>query len=61
MRARGMEKSFGVAGVAEGFETRDWLVNTLGARFMLAQMDVALISAGARRTAAAIPGVRSVF
>ena len=52
-------KIFGVAGISDNSETQDWLVNTLGARFMLAQMDLTLISAGARRTIAAIPAVQS--
>jgi 2-keto-3-deoxy-L-rhamnonate aldolase RhmA len=54
------EKVFGVAGISGYSKTQDWLINTLGARFMLAQMDLALIAAGARRTIAAIPAVRSV-
>jgi 2-keto-3-deoxy-L-rhamnonate aldolase RhmA len=53
-------KVFGVAGISDNARTQDWLVNTLGSRFMLAQMDLTLISAGARRTVAAIPAVRSV-
>ena len=53
-------KVFGVAGISDDSKTQDWLVNTLGARFMLAQMDLTLMSAGARRTIAAIPAVQSV-
>ena len=53
-------KVFGVAGISDDSETQDWLINALGARFMLAQMDLTLISAGARRTIAAIPTVQSV-
>jgi 2-keto-3-deoxy-L-rhamnonate aldolase RhmA len=53
-------KVFGVAGISDDPETQNWLINTLGARFMLAQMDLTLISAGARRTIAAIPAVQSV-
>jgi 2-keto-3-deoxy-L-rhamnonate aldolase RhmA len=53
-------KVFGVAGISDNSETQEWLVNTLGARFMLAQMDLTLIAAGARRTIAAIPDIRSV-
>jgi 2-keto-3-deoxy-L-rhamnonate aldolase RhmA len=52
-------KVFGVAGISDNSETQEWLVNTLGARFMLAQMDLTLVSAGARRTVATIPVVRS--
>ena len=53
-------KVFGVAGISDDSKTQDWLINTLGARFFLAQMDLTLISAGAHRTIAAVPAVRSV-
>jgi 2-keto-3-deoxy-L-rhamnonate aldolase RhmA len=53
-------KVFGVAGISDDSKTQDWLVNTLGARFMLAQMDLTLISAGARRTIATIPAIQPV-
>jgi 2-keto-3-deoxy-L-rhamnonate aldolase RhmA len=53
-------KVFGVAGISDDPKTQDWLINTLGARFMLAQMDLTLISAGARRTMVAVPAVQSV-
>jgi 2-keto-3-deoxy-L-rhamnonate aldolase RhmA len=52
-------KIFGLAGVYDKPEVQDWAINTLGARFMLVQQDISLISAGAPRAASAVPEVKS--
>lgn len=43
-RAHG--KVFGVAGVYDNPALQDWIVNGLGARFMLVQQDLSLLSSG---------------
>lgn len=51
-------KVFGIAGIYDDPEMQDWMVNTLGARFMLAQQDLSLMAAGAQKAIAALPTVR---
>lgn len=50
-------KILGIAGVYDQPEVQDWVVNTLGARFMLVQQDGAVIAAGARKGVEALPMV----
>jgi 2-keto-3-deoxy-L-rhamnonate aldolase RhmA len=52
-------KTFGIAGIYDDAEKQDWLINTLGVRFMLVQQDITLIAAGGRRAIAALPSVKS--
>ncbi|KAH8722242.1 Pyruvate/Phosphoenolpyruvate kinase-like domain-containing protein [Ilyonectria robusta] len=50
-------KIFGVAGVYDDPKIHDWFINVLGARFLLVQQDLSLISGGGRRAAGAVPQV----
>lgn len=52
-------KIFGVAGIYDLPELQDWIINTLGARYMLVQQDSSLITGGAVRAAKAVPMVKA--
>ncbi|KAI9164137.1 fungal specific transcription factor domain-containing [Paramyrothecium foliicola] len=52
-------KIFGVAGVYDNAEIHDWMINKLGARFMLVQQDLSLIAKGGVSAVKAIPSVRT--
>ncbi|KAG5655277.1 hypothetical protein KAF25_010429 [Fusarium avenaceum] len=43
-------KVFGVAGVYDKPKLLDWIINTLGARFLLTQQDISLLLAGGKKT-----------
>jgi 2-keto-3-deoxy-L-rhamnonate aldolase RhmA len=47
-------KVFGFAGVYDNAEVHDWVVNNLGARFVLGQQDSGFIAKGAKECMAAI-------
>ncbi|KAL7908499.1 Pyruvate/Phosphoenolpyruvate kinase-like domain-containing protein [Trichoderma velutinum] len=51
-------KTFGVAGIYNNPEIQDWIINTLGARFMLVEQDNSLIAGGATNAIDALPKVR---
>ena len=51
--------TFGVAGVYDKTDLQSWMINTLGARFMLIQQDATAIASGATRSVAAVPRVQS--
>ncbi|VUC37097.1 unnamed protein product [Clonostachys rosea] len=55
-KARG--KIFGVAGVYDSPEIQDWVINTLGARYMLVQQDTSLLVLGARQAVQSLPKVK---
>jgi 2-keto-3-deoxy-L-rhamnonate aldolase RhmA len=55
-RAHG--KIFGVAGIYNNPTLQDWAINTLGARFLLVQLDVSLLTLGGAQAVAAVPGVK---
>lgn len=50
-------KVFGVAGVYDNPEIQDWIINTLGARYMLVQQDTSLLSGGGVRAVTDLPSV----
>lgn len=52
--ARASGKVFGFAGVYDNAEVHDWVVNKLGARFVLGQQDSGFIAKGAKECMAAI-------
>ena len=52
-------KIMGVAGVYDSPELQDWIINTLGARFMLVQQDAGLIYGGGVKAIQSLPGVKS--
>ena len=52
-------KVFGVAGLYDNPELQDWVINTLGGRFMLVQQDAGLIYAGGVRAVKALPDVKA--
>jgi len=52
-------KVFGVAGVYEDAEVQDWLINTLGARYMLVHQDSSLITSGAAKAVKGVPEVKA--
>lgn len=54
-RAHG--KVFGVAGVYDNPALQDWIINGLGARFMLVQQDSSLLSSGGVKAVKELPGV----
>lgn len=47
----------GLAGIYENYELQNWAINELGVRFMLCQLDAALIAIGAVKSLAAVPTV----
>ncbi|KAK4033572.1 Pyruvate/Phosphoenolpyruvate kinase-like domain-containing protein [Parachaetomium inaequale] len=51
-------KTFGVAGIYNNPTLQDWAINTLGARFLLVQLDVSLLTLGGAQAVAAVPGVK---
>lgn len=50
-------KIMGLAGIYGNHSFQNWAVNDLGARFILAQLDVGLISSGASQCISALPSV----
>jgi 2-keto-3-deoxy-L-rhamnonate aldolase RhmA len=51
-------KIFGVAGIYNNPTLQDWAINALGARFLLVQLDVSLLTLGGAQAVAAVPGVK---
>ncbi|KAL4875812.1 Pyruvate/Phosphoenolpyruvate kinase-like domain-containing protein [Aspergillus karnatakaensis] len=51
-------KVFGVAGVYDNQELQNWIINELGARFMLVQQDSSLISSGGGKAVKSLPTVK---
>ena len=51
-------KIFAVAGVYDQPDVHDYLVNTLGARFMLVTQDASLIASGGPKAIQALPAVK---
>jgi 2-keto-3-deoxy-L-rhamnonate aldolase RhmA len=51
-------KTFGIAGIYNNPALQDWAINTLGARFLLVQLDVSLLTLGGAQAVAAVPGVK---
>ncbi|RDW94059.1 HpcH/HpaI aldolase family protein [Aspergillus mulundensis] len=49
------DKVFGVAGVYDNPELQGWIINGLGARFMLVQQDSSLLSIGGAKAVKALP------
>ena len=52
-------KILAVAGVYDMPDVHDWLLNTLGARFMLITQDATLISSGGPKAIQAVPELKS--
>ena len=50
-------KVFGLAGIYDEPEIQSWALNTLGARFILAQQDSGIISGGAKKCAEAVSAI----
>lgn len=53
------KKIFAVAGVYDMPDVQDWLLNTLGARFMLITQDASLMASGGPKAIQALPEIKS--
>ena len=51
-------KIFGVAGIYDDPGLQDWIINTLGARFMVVQQDSSILTSGAIKAVITVPAVR---
>jgi 2-keto-3-deoxy-L-rhamnonate aldolase RhmA len=51
-------KTFGVAGIYNNPTMQDWAINTLGARFLLVQQDISLLTSGGAQAVSAVPSVK---
>ncbi|KAI3325016.1 Phosphoenolpyruvate/pyruvate domain-containing protein [Xylariaceae sp. AK1471] len=50
-------KTMGLAGIYENYGIQNWAINTLHVRFMLCQIDLAIIASGSARCIASMPKV----
>jgi 2-keto-3-deoxy-L-rhamnonate aldolase RhmA len=50
-------KTMGLAGIYDNYELQNWAVNTLHVRYMLCQIDSAIIASGAAKCIVALPKV----
>ena len=51
-------KVFGVTGIYHDTKLQEWLINILGARFMLVEHDTSILTSGAAQAAAAVPDLK---
>lgn len=51
-------KVFGIAGIYNNPALHDWAINTLGARFLLVQLDTSLLTSGGAAAVATVPEVK---
>ena len=52
-------KILGIGGVYDNPELQDWIINTLGARFILVTQDASVIASGAAKGIAGLPAVKA--
>lgn len=58
--AKKHNKVFGLAGIYDRPDIHDWIINQLGARFMLGQQDSGILAKGAKSCALALNEVQKV-